>query len=49
MAPGIAIADIDVMGGIAEANTFQGARLIHDWRLDTYLVSRGQLPPTIDG
>lgn len=49
MAPGIAIADIDVMGGIAEANTFQGARLIRDWRPDTYLVSRGQLPPTIDG
>jgi predicted amidohydrolase len=47
--PGLAIADVDISGGIAEANAMQGARLVRDRRPDTYLASSGQLAPTIDG
>lgn len=48
--PGLAIADIDVKGGIADANaTFFGARLIRDRRDDTYLAQRGVIPVAIDG
>jgi predicted amidohydrolase len=47
--PGIAIADVDISGGIAEANSMQGARLVRDRRPDTYLAMSGQLAPAIDG
>jgi predicted amidohydrolase len=48
--PGMAIADVDIHEGIAEANaTFFGARLIRDRRTDTYLASSGLIPPAVDG
>lgn len=48
--PGIAIADVDIAEGIAEANaTFFGARLVRDRRTDTYLASSGLLPLAVDG
>jgi predicted amidohydrolase len=46
---GMAIADVDISGGIAEANASQGAWLIRDRRTDTYLAASGQLAPVIDG
>ena len=46
----LAVADIDVKGGIAAANALLfGARLIRDRRDDTYLAARGALPIAIDG
>lgn len=47
--PGLAIADIDISGGIAEANAMQGARLVRDRRPDTYLAMSGELAPVVDG
>jgi predicted amidohydrolase len=47
--PGLAIADVDISGGIAEANAMQGARLVRDRRPDTYLAMSGELPPAVDG
>jgi predicted amidohydrolase len=47
--PGLAIADVDISGGIAEANAMQGARLVRDRRPDTYLAMSGELPPVVDG
>jgi predicted amidohydrolase len=48
--PGIAIADVDIAGGIAEANaTLMGARLVRDRRTDTYLASSGLRPLAVDG
>jgi predicted amidohydrolase len=47
--PGLAIADIDISGGIAEANAMQGARLVRDRRPDTYLAMSGELAPAVDG
>jgi predicted amidohydrolase len=47
--PGLAIADVDISGGIAEANAMQGARLVRDRRPDTYLAMSGELTPVVDG
>lgn len=47
--PGMAIADIDIPGGIEDVQTFQGARLIRDRRPDTYHALNGTIPPAIDG
>jgi predicted amidohydrolase len=48
--PGIAIADVDISGGIAEANaTFFGARLVRDRRPETYSASSGRMPLAVDG
>jgi predicted amidohydrolase len=48
--PGMAIAEVDISAGIAEAqSTFFGARLIRDRRADTYLASSGVIPLAIDG
>jgi predicted amidohydrolase len=47
---GLAVADIDVAGGIAsaQANLF-GPRLIRDRRDETYKAQRGEIPVAIDG
>jgi len=47
--PGLAIAEVDISGGIADVNAMHGARLIRDRRPDTYLALSGQLSPAIDG
>jgi predicted amidohydrolase len=47
--PGLAIVDVDISGGIAEANSGQGANLIRDRRADTYLAANGTIPLAIDG
>jgi predicted amidohydrolase len=48
--PGIAIAEVDIAGGIADANaTLMGARIVRDRRPDTYLASSGSLPLAVDG
>jgi predicted amidohydrolase len=48
--PGLAIADVDIPGGIAEANaTLMGARLVRDRRPETYLASSGRMPLAVDG
>jgi predicted amidohydrolase len=50
LTPGMAIADVDIAEGIAQANaTFMGARLVRDRRPDTYLASSGRLPLAVDG
>jgi predicted amidohydrolase len=47
--PGLAMIDIDIRAGIAEANAVQGANLVRDRRPDTYLALNGEIPPAIDG
>ncbi|KAA9150725.1 carbon-nitrogen hydrolase family protein [Amycolatopsis acidicola] len=47
--PGMAIATVDVKGGIAAANAaLFGARLIRDRRPDTYRAATGEVPTAID-
>jgi predicted amidohydrolase len=47
---GLAIADIDVAGGIAEAQARMfGPRLVRDRRDETYQAQRGEIPIVIDG
>ena len=47
---GLAMADIDVPGGIAKAQSqFFGPRLIRDRRDETYKAQRGEIPIVIDG
>ncbi|WP_157220732.1 carbon-nitrogen hydrolase family protein [Flavisphingomonas formosensis] len=46
---GMAVADVDIHGGIEDVQTFQGARLIRDRRPDTYRASSGEIPAAIDG
>jgi len=46
---GMAIADIDIQGGIEDVQCFQGARLIRDRRPDTYQAMNGAIPTVIDG
>jgi predicted amidohydrolase len=47
--PGMAMATIDVKGGIAAANAnLFGARLIRDRRADTYQAASGSIPTVID-
>ncbi|WP_433891466.1 carbon-nitrogen hydrolase family protein [Streptomyces sp. CA-111067] len=50
LTPGIAVADIDIAGGIAAANAhLMGARLIRDRRPDTYDAVSGRIPNAVDG
>jgi hypothetical protein len=50
LTPGIAVADIDIAGGIAAANAhLMGARLIRDRRPDTYDAGSGRIPNAVDG
>ena len=47
---GLALAEIDVQGGIADAmSRGQGARLVRDRRPETYRALSGELPIAIDG
>jgi predicted amidohydrolase len=48
--PGLAIADVDIAGGIADAQaTLFGPRLVRDRRDETYRAQRGELPFAVDG
>jgi len=48
--PGLAIAEVDISEGIAEANALlMGARLVRDRRPDTYHALSGRIPAAIDG
>jgi predicted amidohydrolase len=50
LTPGMAVADIDICGGIAEANAqLMGARLVRDRRPDTYHAVSGRIPHAVDG
>ncbi|MFI6346056.1 carbon-nitrogen hydrolase family protein [Streptomyces sp. NPDC050560] len=50
LTPGIAVADVDIAGGIAEANALlMGARLVRDRRPDTYHALSGRMPHAVDG
>jgi predicted amidohydrolase len=50
LTPGLAVAEVDIAEGIAEANALlMGARLIRDRRPDTYHALSGRIPSAVDG